>query len=187
MKQMETKRWYQKLKEWSNANQGLLTLLGLIVAILALIPFNKIDINSAIPIIDKVVSFLIYEVKIPLYLFIVIFTISMFYFFRLKGRFTKKYLTLTELKGTWRNDWGENEGNEIFTLNEQGNYVINGEHIFNITEFDFDPKANKITFYKTGVRSGDNRKVLNTVKVINNETLEGIEQDYKIKYTKISS
>lgn len=184
---MGLKKRYQKLKDWSNSNQGLLTLLGLIVAILALIPFNKIDFKSALPIVDKIVSILLYEVKIPLFLFIVILTISTFYFFRIKRRYTKRQLTLKELKGTWRNDWGTDGEHEIFTLTEDGNYVINGEHVFNLTEFNFDPKSNTITFYKTAVRLGDNRKVPNTVEVINNELLEGIENNYKIKYTKISN
>lgn len=184
---MRIKTWFKKLKDWCNANQGLLTLLGLIVAIWALIPFNKIGFTGAGPFIEKLVSGLIYEVKIPLYLFITVLTISTIYFFRIKRRYNKITLTLSALKGTWRNDWGENEGHEIFTLNEKGNYLINGEHVFDLTEFNFNPKSNEIKFYKTGVRQGDDRKVLNTVKVINNDLLEGFEQDYKIKYTKISN
>ncbi|MBI5372556.1 MAG: hypothetical protein HZA79_11095 [Sphingobacteriales bacterium] len=184
---MGIKNSYKKLKDWCNANQGLLTLLGLIVAILPLIPFNKIDFKSAGPVVDKIISVLVYEVKIPLYLFIVILTISGFYFLRIKRRYTKKSLTLRELTGTWRNDWGTDGDHEIFTLNENGNYVINGEHVFNLTDFNFDPKSNKITFYKTAVRPGDERKVFNSVEVKNNELLDGFEQNYKIKYTKISS
>ena len=121
------------------------------------------------------------------YLFIAILTISIIYFIRIKRRYKKINPHLKALKGTWRNDWGDNEENEIFTLNEKGNYFINGEHVFDLTGFNFNPKSNEIKFYKNAVRQGDNRKVLNTVKVINNDLLEGTEQDYKIKYTKISS
>jgi hypothetical protein len=184
---MNIKSVYEKLKNWSNANQGLLTFLGLLISIYALVPFNKIDFKSAIPLLDKIMTILIYDVKIPLYLFVVVITISTFYFIRIKNRYTRKYFSLKELKGTWRNDWGENEGHELFTLNEKGNYVINGEHIFNLTEFNYNPKSNEITFYKDAVRQGDARRVFNSVKIINNELLAGTEQDYKIKYTKVSS
>lgn len=187
VKRMGIKRGFQRLKDWSNINQGLLTFLGLIVAVLPLIPFNSIDFKSAVPVLDKIVTILIYEVRVPLYLFIVILTISTFYFFRIKKRYTKKNLTLRELKGTWRNDWGEDGDHEVFTLNEKGNYVINGEHVFDLTEFNFDAKSSIITFFKTAVRKDDHRKVLNTVEVKNNELLEGIEHNYKIKYTKISN
>jgi len=184
---MNINSWFKKLRDCSNANQGLLTLIGVLVTTLALIPFNKIELKGALPFLDRIVTILIYEVKIPLYLFIIVLTTSTFYFFRIKKKYTRQYFTLNELKGTWRNDWGDNEGHEIFTLNEKGNYAIDGEHIFDLTEFKFNLKSNKITFYKTGVRQGDERKVLNSVKVINNELLVGTEQDHKIKYTKVSS
>jgi len=178
---------YKKLKDWCNANQGLLAFLALIVAIISAIPFNKIDYKIANPFFETVYKILIFNIKIPAYVFILLVSTILFYLNRLKKKYTLIPVTLNTLKGNWRCEWGEDEGSELFTLNEDGSYIIEGTHYFNLTEFDYKPNKKQITFYKTAVIPGDNRKVFNTVKVINNELLVGTEENYKIKYIKLSA
>ena len=186
---MQQKNNFENLKNWCNANQGLLTLLGLIVAIIAAIPFNKIDFSFAHSLWDKCVLILTYKLQIPIYLFIVVVVLSLFYLLRLRKRYLSSSYTLKFLKGTWKCEWtiiGSNPGSEITKISEDGKYIINNDHWFDITEFKFDSTKKQITFYKTAVKENDQRKLPNTLNIINNECLEGTENNYKIKYTKLS-
>jgi hypothetical protein len=179
------KNFYQKLKNWCNGNQGFLTLLALIVAIVS-IPFSKIDYGFTNSFFDKLILLLSYKVSIPLYLFLIVVLILLFYFLRLKNRYYSSFFSLKFLKGTWKCEWGNDGGHEILTLNEEGQYFIDSIHYFNLTEFKYNNSSREMTFFKTAVREGDRRKVHNAVKVVNNDLLEGLEQNYKIKYTRIA-
>ena len=85
------------------------------------------------------------------------------------------------------NDWGPpSAGHEYLRIDADFKYyILNELYVFNIEDFKYDRSKNQIQFFKTGVREGDNRKVLNILTIENNDLLVGIEQDYPIKYTRI--
>jgi hypothetical protein len=94
------------------------------------------------------------------------------------------------LVGDWKNEWIVNKinntvGVELFQITKDYKYLINGDHLFNIDSLQFDKNNGKITFIKSGVKPNDNRKLLNELKKINNNKLEGIESDYDIRYYRI--
>ena len=181
------KKFYQKVKNWSNGNQGLLSLLALIVAVLSSIPFGSININSASPFFKTLGTFLIYKIQLPVYLLILLLISLLFYFLRLKNKYTSQTITLNFLVGTWKNEWtinGETRS-EIFIITNDFHYIINGQHMFNIDNFSYHSRKNEIEFTKTAVQPDDHRKHLNKVTIRNNELLDGSEDNYLIKYTRI--
>jgi hypothetical protein len=179
---------FNKIRNWCNSNQGLLTLLGVIVAVIAVIPFNKINLNFAPSFFQKLYLVLIYRVQIPLYLFIIIILVSLFYFLKILKRYRETSYNLYWFKGVWKCEWPSEEnisGSEILTITEKGEYIIDNNHYFNISEFYYDINAKELSFYKVGVKRDDHRKLLNKLKIINNDLLEGKEENYNIKYQRL--
>lgn len=98
-------------------------------------------------------------------------------------------VSINILVGTWKNEWTINNHtvSEILTITEDFRYFLGDKHVFNIIDFSCDPDRNEITFIKTGVQPGDNRKHLNQLQMKNTDLLAGEEDGYQIKYTKISN
>jgi|GEM_PF-101993 len=92
------------------------------------------------------------------------------------------------LIGMWLNEWdinGERPGSEELQIKEDGSYIRNDEHIFNIEDFKYIKQSNQISFYKQSVRETDNRRVKNVLNIINDDLLTGKESNYFIRYTRI--
>ncbi len=92
--------------------------------------------------------------------------------------------------GKWKNECsqGSQNGSEIFFIKDQNKYFTGDQHWFNIIDFKFDEKGKTLSFNKIGIKEGDNRKLVNNLKIINNELFEGEEIDnsiiWEIKYSK---
>jgi hypothetical protein len=100
---------------------------------------------------------------------------------------TEPPITISFLKGTWRLVWssGDAQAVEAVEISEDGKYYSNGVHSFNITGFEYDKNSHLIRFTKNSII--DQRVLLNTLNVENNNTLVGIEASYNVKYTKLSN
>ncbi len=174
-------------RNWCNANQGLLTFIFGIVAVLGLIPFNSIKFGNSYTFIEKIRTVLIYEIKIPVYLLIILAIISGIYFIKIKNRYKKKHISIDFLIGSWKNQWEINGqiGSEICEIKADGKYYISGEHWFTLTDFKYNPQKNEITFFKYAVKANDNRNLKNVLTINNNDFISGSENNYSIKYTRI--
>lgn len=176
----------RKFRDWCNANQGVFALFAFLVAIIVpLIQSNRISFPDTAPFLEIVLSFLSYEVKLPVYSFLVVLPLLIFYFIKLKNRNSRINIKLSDLKGHWRNDYSDT-GTELFYLDENGKYFIGNNHSFNLVDFKYDPNHNRITFIKVSANPNEKWKAVNDLKVINNELFEGVENSYNIKYSKIS-
>lgn len=98
----------------------------------------------------------------------------------------------------WLNEWdinGENHGSEQLEIKEDGSYIRNDEHIFNIENFSYNRSKNQISFIKASARPAavDNRRLLNTLTVSDKYFLVGTEYNledtdpkvYGIRYTRM--
>lgn len=94
-------------------------------------------------------------------------------------------ITVSFLKGAWQLVWsnGNAQAAEAVEISEDGKYYSNGVHSFNITGFEYDKKNHLIKFTKNSII--DQRVLLNTLNVENDNTLVGIEADYNVKYTRL--
>ena len=92
------------------------------------------------------------------------------------------------LVGTWRNEWGEGEraGNERVEITQDGKYIVNGNHVFDIYEYHYDKANREIRFLKSAASLRDYRRLLNVLKVENNQLLVGHEVNWPIRYVKIT-
>ena len=184
------KTFYRKIKNWCNANQGLINLFTLLIAIIALVPFQKIDFTIAKNgFLDKIFAILIYRAQIPVYLLIIMSVAIVIYMLKFKRKY-KIHSTLVNLfSGTWKNEWGTtgNGGSEIMKITEDAKYLINEQHYFNIENFQYDPSKGQIQFTKVAVSPNDTRRLLNILNIKNNELLVGTEENYPIRYSKISN
>jgi hypothetical protein len=180
------KKFYQSLKNWSNANSGILTIITFLIAIT---PFNMINLYHINPIFESFLLFLNYKFEIHLYIVILLFLVGIIYFQRLKSKYRRKRITIGILAGTWKNEWdiGGIKGSEMSQITDNGKYLVNGEHLFDIVDFEYNENKRQIKFIKSSVRPDDFRKLVNIVRLINNDLLSGSENNYDIKYTRISN
>jgi hypothetical protein len=180
------KNKFQNLKNWCNANSGLLTIVTFLIVI---IPFNKINADNLNSTFKSVFTFLNFRLEIPLYIVILLLIIGLIYFQRLRDKYKRKTLNLSNMAGMWKNEWaiiGGSTGTEMFQLTKDGKYLVNGEHWFTLKEFEYNENLRQIKFIKSSVRPNDSRKLVNIVKLVNNDLLIGTENNYEIKYTRIS-
>ena len=185
-----SKRW-NNIRIWCNENQGLFAFLTLIATVIAIIPYNKIDLGFAIPIWDEAVYILKYKIQIPLYSLLLIGFVGLLYFNKVKNKYKEKKIDIDFLVGFWKNEWdinGANAGSEQIEIKKDGSYIRNDEHIFNVENISYDFQKNQISFTKVSARPPeiDNRRPKNTLDIINNDLLIGKENGYDIKYTRIS-
>jgi hypothetical protein len=175
-----------KLNTWCNNHIGLLALLTLAATVVA--PY--LTELSSIPLTkwaNNMAKILGQRFTLSLYQILIVTIGLLFYLSRLRRKYRIQSISQKILVGTWKNEWGPpNAGQEILKITEDMKYYINGQHYFNIEDFHFDPQKNIIQFLKVGAREDDRRQVLNTLTIKNNYTLVGTEQDWPIRYTKIS-
>jgi hypothetical protein len=95
--------------------------------------------------------------------------------------------TINFLVGDWKNEHTVNNvpGMELCKITSDGKYYVNNEHWFNIENLKYDSTKEKFTFIKTGVKQNDNRKLINELRLINNNKLEGLENNCEIKYYRL--
>ena len=181
------KNLWSNFKCWCNANPGLLGFFTLLISAVAVVPFNKIDLNLANTFFGKAILIFVYQVKMPLYLFLVLVAIGIFYVLRLKKRYATKSVSLKFLSGLWVNEWNLNgiKGFETLRIDDEGSYFLNGAHIFNIEGFQYNPAERKIIFVKVAVQPGDTRRLTNSLIMSNNDLLTGTENGYSIKYSRV--
>ena len=181
------KKNYDNLRNWCNANQGLLTLIAIIIALIGLISFNKLDFGFANTLLDKIKVVIIYNVKIPVYLFLIILLIGLIYINKIRRKYKPQKISIEFLEGNWKNEWTINGqvGSEMCQIKKDGKYYFNGEHCFTLEDFKYDYKNDKITFIKSSVRSGDNRKMTNILTINNNDLISGTENDHEIRYKRL--
>lgn len=179
----------KKIKDWCNANQGVLAGIAILVTIFTYIPFKDIDFSFANPFLRIVFDIITLKIQIPIYSLLILGIVTLLYLSKLKKRYTPKGISESFLIGTWKNEWTINghTDSEIFTVTKELHYIMNNEYIFSIVDFKHNPLTNELKFIKAGVRPNDNRKHKNTLKIVNNDVLTGTEDEYQIKYTRISN
>lgn len=182
------KKSFTNLSNWCNEHKGIIELMILLLAFIALIPFNRINFNISSSFIEKIILIINYKISIPIYLIIIILAIVLLYSWRISQKYSASIIDIKFLVGRWRNEWTVNgqTGTETLEITADGRYFLNGAHWFNIDNFKYDAKQNQITFTKVGVRPNDTRRLLNTLIVNNNELLTGSENEYNIRYSKIN-
>jgi hypothetical protein len=178
------KNTFNNFRRWCNSNAGLLGFLAIIIMVIGLIPSNKIDFGFANTIFNKIKIILIYNVKVPVYIFSIILIVGLIYLNRFRRKYKQQKISIDFLEGNWKNEWTVNGqvGSEMCQIKNNGKYCVNGEHWFTLEEFKYDYKKNKIEFGKSSIRSVDDRKMLNILTIENNDLLIGTENNYDIKY-----
>lgn len=184
---MKVKACYQRIRTWSNANQGVIALLALVIATIGILPLQHLDISFANSFLNIVITVLAYDIRIPVYLLTIILVTPFLFALYIRRKFGTYSMNIDYLAGKWRNQWGtpSNGGVEDVTITKDGKYLVDGKHIFHVREFQFDKDKNEVRFVKIGVAINDVRKLLNVLKVVNNELLEGMEGEIPIKYTRL--
>lgn len=176
----------EKLNNWCLKYQGIWLFLAAIG--LFIVPAAGIDARSMQDGINGMVKILLYHFPISVYQLVLLMVLSWFFIYRLRKKYKVQSISQKILVGVWKNSWGPPQaGHETLEITRDMKYYIGTEHYFNIVDFKFDPQTNYIEFRKVGVRPDDNRDVFNKVHIVNNDTLEGTELDYPIKYTRISA
>ena len=178
---------WKKFKNWSNANSGWITVFAGIISIIGIIPFNKLDLGLTSSIFEKIKIVLVYQLRIPLYLCVIIILLTTLFIFKIIQRYKPQKILLNFMVGKWMNEWTVNgsTGREILKIDKEGKYFIDGEHWFTLKDFKYDILENKISFIKSGVKENDNRRMSNYLDVKNNDLLIGTENNYSIKYTRV--
>src|SRR6185437_13550265 len=140
------KKTFDHLDRWCNAHHGILQFLGIIVMITIFFLSNiKIDLGNALTSIN---TFLNLKIQLPLYCFLAVAIVTIIYYRTLRNRYKKRKITPSFLVGIWINEGKKNEpdeGSEQFEVKEDGSYIRNGEHIFNIENFNYNFKKNQIS------------------------------------------
>jgi hypothetical protein len=69
------------------------------------------------------------------------------------------------LIGDWKNEFIHNgvKEFELCTITAAGQYLIAGEHWFDVVDYSMDEKTRTMSFTKRAVKPGDTRKFHNTV------------------------
>ena len=177
----------QKFNAWCMNNLGILTFTGVVSAIVVPFFVAGFDVHSVQTGMSKVGRALMYHFPIYIYQLILLIAWGAFYYYRLKRKYRIQGISQKILVGVWKNNWGPpNAGHEILKITPDMKYYIGDDHYFNIVDFKYDPQTNYIEFKKVGVKPNDNREVIDKVRIVNNDLLEGAEQDYPIKYTKLA-
>jgi hypothetical protein len=168
-------------------NLGILTFIGVVSAIVVPIFVTGLDAHSVQNGMSIVGRTLMYHFPVYVYQVILLTAAGTFYYYRLKNKYRIQGISQKILVGVWKNNWGPPQaGHEILKITPDMKYYIGDDHYFNIIDFKYDPQTNYIEFKKVGVKPNDHREVLNKVRIVNNDMLEGTEQDYPIKYTKLT-
>jgi hypothetical protein len=182
---------YKKFKNWCNANQGWLTFIAIIIAIFGLIPYNSIDFKFANSFKENLIELLFYNIKIPVYFLVLILVIGLIFINRIRRKYINKKISIEFLEGQWKCEWIENGEtfSEICTIKD-GKYLVKREHWFDIKDFKYDNKNNRISFIKASVRSKDKFRNLKNVLTINDNDLMtgadiGDNHNFSIKYKRL--
>ncbi len=103
-----------------------------------------------------------------------------------------KMLTFDFLVGKWRNDFMLDgiKAFELCEIDATGGYFVDGEHWFNVIEFEYDRKTSTISFTKSAVKEGDERQFFNVISKISDNFLENEsptsnKSTYSISYSRI--
>jgi len=181
-------KYFKNLIKWCNENQGLLTLIAVIITILGLIPFNKINFIFTNSLIDKIIVVIIYNVKIPVYLLVTIIIIGWIYINNIKQKYSGEKITMNILVDEWKIEWTINGKvvSNICEIKYDGKFFVDGKHTYNIKNFRYDYKTDKITFIKSPVDKSDKRKMKSILIRKNNDLIIGLEDNYDIKYIRIT-
>ncbi len=109
------------------------------------------------------------------------------------NKISPKELPKDFLTGIWKNEFmvDGKKGFEICEIKADGKYYIDGVHWFDVIDINYDHESNKISFVKSAVQTGDERKFYNIVVKINNGYLVNIpgnivnENTYSIGYKRL--
>jgi hypothetical protein len=185
------KKKFERLKSWCNANQGFLAFLTSIFAFIAILPYQKLNLDLTNTIFGKIFSILAYNIQIPFYLIIILLLTILFYIQRMIKKYKNNMVKEKLLYGKWMCEYGipGDSGSENLLITENNKYIVKNKHQFNVEDISIDPTSNQIRFTKVGINN--NRRLNNFLQIKNNELLIGIEKEnpmedgYPIKYTKI--
>jgi hypothetical protein len=130
----------------------------------------------------------LYKIQIPAIVLLLLLIIGIIYFFTFRFKYKTKIKSFNFLVGIWKNEWivDNTQGSEICTITADGKYYVDKEYCFNIENLVIDASTGHISFIKASVRQSDDRNLRNDLRIVNNSKLEGIENDNKISYTKLS-
>lgn len=101
----------------------------------------------------------------------------------------QKFETVSELfHGEWLNTYvlpDGRSGTEVFKIESDNRWIVNGVHHFNIELFEVVGKD--VYFNKIAVQKGDKRVLKNQLKLVDENTLEGTENaNIMVTYTRRS-
>ena len=181
------KKLMDRFNNWCLKYQGILVFLGAIGALIVPFLVPGVDAHSLSNGMSNLGRVLTYHFPVYTYQLIIVVALAWFIYYRFRRRYRVQGVSQKIMVGVWKNNWGPpNSGEEIFKVTPDLKYYIGDEHMFDIKDFNYDPQTNYIEFKKVGARNGDNRNVYNKVRIVDNDTLEGIEQDYPIKYKRLA-
>jgi hypothetical protein len=180
---------FKNFKNWCNINSGFMTLLSIVIVIILQFIFNDVKNSNNPSFLTCVLTFLDQKIGIKIYIIIIVFIIIAIYILSIKRKYKTQAISKVFLIGRWKNEWkGDNfTGFEFLEITNEGIYILDGVPRFKIEDFEYNDKLSQIKFRKVALFPDDTRNLLNTLTIINNELLVGTEENYKIKYIRISS
>lgn len=185
------KKNFKKIRDWSNANQGLLMITTIVLMILPLVfnlsPNDKSNFKGFSSAFDFIIGVLLLKIEIPIFVLVLFLFVAFIYWRYVKRKYVQKKVTLAFLEGDWKNEWtvGGTTYTEKCHISKDGKYIVNDYQCFNIEDFKYDFKSNEISFIKVSVPSVGNRRLPNFLSMKNNDLIIGREEDYNIKYSRL--
>jgi len=178
----------EQLSSWFKKYEGIWLFIAAIGVFISPLISAKLTPQGVDNGISSIKSALLYIIPFRVYQLVLILIVCVIYFFRLRRRFRFQGIGQRILVGIWKNSWGPpNAGHETLRITPDLKYYVDDTLFFEVKNFKYDPITNIIEFVKAGMRPGDNRIVYNKLTLIDNDTLVGMEQDYPIKYERITS
>ncbi|WP_295671365.1 hypothetical protein [uncultured Mucilaginibacter sp.] len=187
----------KRFKKWTINNKDILDFLvvagTVIIAIGTIILVIPIIIDAIAKLkisanwLREIFSLLKISVEVPIIILILIGVYFAIFYLRSKKRLQRAPFKTSSFIGTWRNDWGGmRPGSQVFEFTKNGEYIISGVNCLKIEGLEYDSEKKKIKFIKASTTPGDNRLLSNILTMESNNLLVGTENNYEIKYTKLS-
>jgi|GEM_PF-6076177 len=177
----------EKLSNWLKKYEGIwifIAAAGVFISPIFSVKLTSQGVDNGI---SSIKSALLYIIPFRLYQLVLILIGGVVYFSRIKQRYRVQGISKKILVGVWKNSWGPpNAGHETAKITDDLEYFVGDSQYFLLKDFKYDPATNAIEFTKVGVRPQDQRVVINKLRLVDNDTLEGTEQDYPIRYTRIA-
>ena len=116
-------KYYKQFQKWANKNQGISAIIGIIIAIIAIIPKDLFKLSNTPSFTSKIYNLVTKSVNIPLYLAILLLGLVFLYVKSKINSLLNKSIDFDFLVGKWKCEW--QNGSEISEITIDKKYNIN--------------------------------------------------------------